>query len=111
MDRRRDRNPAQVAGRFPSPIDGAKHAGVDEHRHELLDKERVALGGRDHPGACARGKPGLTEHIFDEPGRVGIRETGQDDAARAGSFRPGGLLVEEHLARRAKEHYRRILGR
>ena len=111
VDRRRDRNPAQVAGRFPPPIDGAKHAGVDEHRHELLDKERVALGGRDHPGACAGGKPGLTEHIFDEPGRVGIRETGQDDAARAGCFRPGGLLVEEHMARRAKEHYRRILGR
>ena len=54
MDRRGDRDPAQVAGWFPATVDQAKHAGVDEHRDELLDEERVALGSGDHLGPRRR---------------------------------------------------------
>ena len=44
LDRRRDRDGLQIAGRHPVAVLAVEQAVVDEHPEHLLDEERVALG-------------------------------------------------------------------
>jgi hypothetical protein len=110
VDGRRDRDPRQVVGERPGPVELVQDAVVDEHPDRLLDVQRVALGHLGDP------RPGLDGHLraaheaADEAVGLRLGQRCQGYRRRVGLGRhPVGAGVEQLRARLANDQHRRAL--
>ena len=102
VDRRRDRDPRQVAADAPAAVLRLQHAVVDEHPEDLLDEQRVALADGGDPGARLARQLGVADEAADQGVALGRVERAERDQGRVVlGGQPGGADLEQLGARLA----------
>ena len=104
LDRSRDREVRQIAGRHPSVTLPTEQAVVDQHREELFDEERVPFRRGDDPFPGVLGNRCLAEEMLDhEPALLVGQRFQLDDRTRLDPVRP---MVEQVRSRCAQQEDR-----
>ena len=110
MDRGRDRQLRQIAGRLPSIAREPELAGLPEHRDELLDEERIAFGRGDDPVPDGIRQADLAEEVLGHPRRVPIGQRREEHRPLARRLAPRRPPLEQLVAGRAQEQDRPVPG-
>ena len=109
MDRRRNRDFREIAGRLPVAVVAREQSVVDQHREHLLDEERVSLRGAHDPVADGLVELRAAEEVGDELHGFTVAQPFEEH--RGGvelPAAPARPLVEELGTREADEQDRRF---
>jgi hypothetical protein len=110
VDGGRDRDPRQVVGERPAPVELVQDAVVDQHPDGLLDEQRVALGHLGDPRPRLDGHLRAAHEAADEAVGLRLGQRREGDRRRVGLGRhPVGADVEQLRARLADDQHRGAL--
>ena len=111
MDRRRNRDPREIARRHPRAVAAREQPVVDQHREHLLDEERISLRGAHDPVADGLVELRAAEEVRHELGGLAVAQSLEEHGRRVElAAAPARALVEELRTCEADEQNRRFAG-